>query len=233
MGLHRGGLPEPDALAPLLTTIGEDAAQLSFAGFMGYEPHLKGRAESLEDPAVRDVLGRYRSFLDRARQADADLAGATFNGAGSHTLGLYEKDETMNDLAAGSAGVKPSDFDSFHLTDHRPALFIAAPVLKRYDRYAVPGDPERAAFQSWWDPNLRRIYYIYGGYWKANVVSVPLYRSTNQQPFVASAATGLDVDDYLFFRPTQSEHVMLQFGDLLTVKDGEIADRWPVFHQTG
>jgi len=26
---------------------------------------------------------------------------------------------------------------------------------------------------------------------------------------------------------------MLQFGDLLPVTDGEIAGRWPVFHQTG
>jgi hypothetical protein len=26
---------------------------------------------------------------------------------------------------------------------------------------------------------------------------------------------------------------MLQFGDLLPVTDGDIAGRWPVFHQTG
>ena len=43
----------------------------------------------------------------------------------------------------------------------------------------------------------------------------------------------LAVDDYVFLRPTQSEFVMLQFGDLLPVKDGEIVGRWPVFHQTG
>jgi hypothetical protein len=27
--------------------------------------------------------------------------------------------------------------------------------------------------------------------------------------------------------------VMLQFGDLLAVKGGEISAHWPVFHQTG
>ena len=31
----------------------------------------------------------------------------------------------------------------------------------------------------------------------------------------------LAVDDYVFLRPTQSEHVMLQFGDLLVV-DGSM-----------
>lgn len=237
VGLHRGGLPAPEALLPLIATIRDDPAHLSFAGFMGYEPHLTGLGASLDHPAVQDVLGRYRGFMDRAREAGFDLAQATLNGAGSHTLGIYEKDDTMNDLAAGSAVVKPTDFDTFHLEDHEPALFIAAPVLKRYEGFTVPGDPESAELQSWWDPNLGRVYYIYGGYWKANVVSprgpVPLYGSTNQQPYVASAATALEVDDYLFFRPTQSEHVMLQFGDLLAVKDGEIAERWPVFHQTG
>jgi D-serine deaminase-like pyridoxal phosphate-dependent protein len=37
----------------------------------------------------------------------------------------------------------------------------------------------------------------------------------------------------MFLRPTQSEFVMLQFGDLLAVADGEIVDRWPVFDQAG
>ena len=30
------------------------------------------------------------------------------------------------------------------------------------------------------------------------------------------------MDDYVFYRPTQSEHVMLQFGDLITVSGGEL-----------
>ena len=37
----------------------------------------------------------------------------------------------------------------------------------------------------------------------------------------------------MFLRPTQSESVMLQFGDLLTVERGELSERWPVFQQTG
>jgi D-serine deaminase-like pyridoxal phosphate-dependent protein len=37
----------------------------------------------------------------------------------------------------------------------------------------------------------------------------------------------------MFMRPTQSEFVMLQFGDLLVVSGNQIVDKWPVFHQTG
>ena len=184
------------------------------------------------------MLGRYQGFIDRAREDGVDVGRTTKNGAGSHTLPIYQRDRTMNDLAAGSAVVKPTDFDTYHLGDQQPALFIATPVLKRYDTLRIPGEPPSADLLSWWDPNLRRVYYIYGGYWKANVVSpaglsASLYRSTNQQPFTASEAVDMEVDDYVFLRPTQSEHVMLQFGDLIAVKDGELAERWPVFHQTG
>ena len=130
------------------------------------------------------------------------------------------------------------DFDTYHLQDNTPALFIATPILKRYDSLKVPVQPALGKLLSAWDPNRRRLYYIYGGYWKARFVSPagipdPLFQSTNQEPVTTSHKVDLDVDDYMFLRPTQSEHVMLQFGDLLVTKQSEIVDRWPVFHQTG
>ena len=238
VGLHRGGLPEPAALGPLLKTIQEDPERLSFSGLMGYEPHLTGLRASLDDPAVQSVLGIYRGFMDNAKNAGVAVDQLTLNGAGSHTLRIYDSDNTMNDLAAGSGVVKPTDFDTYHLTENLPAFFIATPILKRYDRLKVAGDPWIADFLPWWDPNMRRLYYIYGGYWKARVVSPPgvpepLYQSTNQSPITTSEAVDLQVDDYMFLRPTQSEFVMLQFGDLLAFRNDQLVDTWPVFHQTG
>lgn len=229
VGLHRGGLPEPEALGAALQVIHGDPEHLSFSGFMGYEPHLTGMKASLDHPAVQSVLDVYRGFLDGARTAGIKLDRLTLNGAGSHTLRIYERDKTMNDLSAGSGVVMPTDFDTFHLTDNLPALFIATPVLKRYDGNPyMPDAPE----------NMQRLYYIYGGYWKAQMVSPaevgePIYQSTNQSPITTSRKVDLRVDDYVFLRPTQSEFVMLQFGDLLAFKGSEFTDRWPVFHQTG
>ncbi|MCZ6617580.1 MAG: alanine racemase [Gammaproteobacteria bacterium] len=229
VGLHRGGLPEPAALGSVLKVIQGDPEHLSFSGFMGYEPHLTGQKASLDHPAVQDVLGVYRGFLDGARTAGVEVNGLTLNGAGSHTLRIYERDKTMNDLSAGSGVVMPTDFDTFHLSDNLPALFIATPVLKRYDGNPyLPDAPDL----------MQRLYYIYGGYWKARMVSPaevgePIYQSTNQSPITTSRKVDLRVDDYVFLRPTQSEFVMLQFGDLLAVKGGTFTDRWPVFHQTG
>lgn len=238
VGLHRGGLPVPEAIDPIIKSIKSDPAHLNLSGLMGYEPHLTGLAANLTHPAVQGVLGIYNGFIDRLKSAGYNPEELTLNGAGSHTLGIYKQDATMNDLAAGSGVVKPTDFDTYHLTGNLPAVFIATPILKRYDELKVPGDPWIASPLQWWNPNMRRLFFIYGGYWKANVVSPPgvadpLYQSTNQSPISTSTAVDLDVDDYMFLRPTQSEHVMLQFGDLLAFRKDEIIARWPVFHQTG
>lgn len=229
VGLHRGGLPEPEALKPLLATIAGDPQHLAFAGFMGYEPQLTGLEATLDHPEVVKVLGHYRGFIDGARSAGIAMDALTLNGAGSHTLRIYERDRTMNDLAAGSGVVMPTDFDTFHLAANVPAVFIATPILKRYE-----GNP----FTATPPPGMERVYYIYGGYWKAKMVAPgqvaePIYQSTNQSPIATASDVDLAVDDYMFLRPTQSEFVMLQFGDLLVVEDGRIAERWPVFHQTG
>jgi D-serine deaminase-like pyridoxal phosphate-dependent protein len=238
VGLHRGGIPSPEALVPILNTIKSDPERLVLGGLMGYEPHLTGLQAGLTHPAVQHVLGIYNGCLDQLRSAGYNPEDLTLNGAGSHTLGIYDRDKTMNDLAAGSGVVKPTDFDTYHLTDNLPALFIATPILKRYDELKIPGDPWIAKPWQMWNPNMRRLYYIYGGKWKAKMVSpsglpAPLYESTNQSPITTSTSVDLQVDDYMFMRPTQSEFVMLQFGDLLAFKGNEFVDTWPVFQQTG
>ena len=229
VGLYRGGLAEPAALTAALDIIQADPEHLYVAGLMGYEPQLTGMQADLNHPAVREVLATYNGYIEQIKMAGIDPQKLTLNGAGSHTLKIYERDKTMNDLSAGSGVVMPTDFDTFHLTGNRPALFIATPILKRYPVNPVMPKPSE---------NMQQVYYIYGGYWKAQMVSPTdigdtIYQSTNQSPIATSSQVDLQVDDYMFLRPTQSEFVMLQFGDLLTVKDGEISARWPVFHQTG
>lgn len=238
VGLHRGGIPNPEVMTLMLNVIRGAPAHLELSGLMGYEPHLSGLEATLSHPAVQNVLSLYEGFLTTLRQAGYDPDKLTLNGAGSHTLGIYNKDRTMNDLSAGSGVVKPADFDTHHLSGNLPALFIATPILKRYDELKIAGDHWAAGPLQAWNPNMRRLYYIYGGFWKAKMVSPPgvadpLYESTNQSPIATSTSVDLQVDDYMFMRPTQSEFVMLQFGDLLAFSGNRIVDKWPVFHQTG
>ena len=66
----------------------------------------------------------------------------------------------------------------------------------------------------------------------AGIQANPVYGvSTNQMMFNGSTDTALNVDDQLFLRPTQSEFVLLQFGDLAVWKEGQIRDWWPPLNQ--
>ncbi len=86
------------------------------------------------------------------------------------------------------------------------------------------------------DANTARAFFIYGGHWLAKPESSPgleysdLYgRSNNQELLMGSSAVNLQPDDYIFLRPTQSEAVLLQFGDLLVYDGNDIVERWPTF----
>ena len=151
VGLHRGGLTSPEQLHAALEVIAEDPTHLSMGGLMGYEPHLTGLKATLEHPEVKSVLGIYQSFVDVLTKHNYQPDQLTINGAGSHTLKIYEKDGLLNDLSAGSGVVMPTDFDTHHLLNHKPALFIATPILKRYDDNPyIPAPPQ----------DLERLYYI-------------------------------------------------------------------------
>lgn len=240
VGLHRGGLQEPGQLADLLAAIEADPAHLELAGFMGYDAHLAGLPGFLQRRELAAVRARYGAFVDTVRERYPALPHErlTLNGAGSHTYRLYEGDALLNDLAAGSGLVKPTDFDTPLLGEHLPAAFIAAPVLKRSPGLESPVFSALGGLMAWWNPNRRQTFFIYGGHWLARPTSPAglvrgLYASSNQEPVNGSEAVGLDVDDHVFLRPTQSEAVFLQFGDLLVTRGSRIVDRWPVFHQRG
>jgi D-serine deaminase-like pyridoxal phosphate-dependent protein len=239
--LHRGGIKDEEQLAVALDII-EREPFLQFSGFMGYDPHVSKNPGLLGGPeaAFSSVQKIYQNFVTIAeRQLQRSLSGLTLNAAGSPTYQRYTGAQVATELSAGSALVKPTDFDLDTLADHEPAAFIATPVLKSLPVAEVPGIEKLASLQSWFNPNSRQAFFIYGGHWKATPVSPPglslhpLYgRSTNQEMLNGSSSVKLQPDDWVFMRPTQSEHVFLQFGDIAVYDDGAIVDSWPVFTQS-
>lgn len=158
------------------------------------------------------------------------------NAGGSPTYRLHDGTGAANEIALGSALVKPSDFDTDLLQDLTPAAFIATPVLKADRRFQMPigvevlGDAARA-----WDVNQEHVYFVYGGNWMADPVSPAglaasgFYgNSSNQQALLGSGAQQLKVDDYVFLRLRQSESVLQQFGDITILEGGNATERWPV-----
>jgi D-serine deaminase-like pyridoxal phosphate-dependent protein len=239
VGLHRGGVRSDQQLLAMLDVI-ESSPRLRFCGFMGYEPHIVkvpfGDAATHRDRAMEV----YRHYIELARRrlGDGWPRDAVLNAAGSPTYQLYDRgDYPFNELAAGSGLVKPTDFDLPTLADHVPACYIATPVLKSLDTLEIPGI-DLGIIQSLWDPNRARTFFTYGGYWKAlpespaGLRNNSLFgRSTNQEMLNGSRSISLQPDDWVFLRPTQSEFVFLQFGDIAVYDNAAISARWPVFSE--
>lgn len=239
VGLHRGGVPDVATLKPMLALIKANPEHLEFAGFMGYDAHvgkipsiLESREESFAKASAiyRDMQNTLYEVMPEAREQKL-----TFNGAGSPTFRLHREDSPLNEVAAGSCMVKPTDFDLEILQDLEPACFIATPVLKVLEGTTIPGVEGLRGILSAWDRNQQQTYFIYGGLWLAKYESPKglqdnsLYgKSSNQAIVNGSHQVPLKVDDQIFLRPTQSERVLLDFGDIAVIKKGGIAEWWPV-----
>ncbi|MBT4520272.1 MAG: DSD1 family PLP-dependent enzyme [Halieaceae bacterium] len=238
VGLRRGGVGNDQQLTEMLDLISQ-SPRLKFSGMMGYEPHVTkvpGDPVKYRDEAMRT----YKHYIELARQTLGEQwpADVLLNAGGSPTYQMYNTgDFPFNEISTGSCLVKPTDFDMASLADHRPASYIATPVLKSMDTLQIPGI-DLGGLQAMWDPNRAKTFFTYGGYWKAKPESPsglstnPLFgRSTNQEMLNGSRNIHLRPDDWVFLRPTQSEFVFLQFGNIAVYEDGAIVERWPVFSE--
>lgn len=240
VGLHRGGVADFATLTEILQLIEDNPGQLRFAGFMGYDPFVALVPSFLgsHDELLAKVMAKYQAAVDHTRREHAGLwrDDLTLNTAGSPTYKLHEAETLSNDISVGTGLLKPSHYDLDTLAAHRPAAYIATPVLKATGAVNIPGLDDKSKLFSWWDVNQRQTYFIYGGYWMADYespkglqINTTFGRSSNQEIVNASAAAGLAVDDQVFLRPQQVEGVLLQFGDLIAIRGGKIVDYWPVF----
>ncbi len=234
VGLHRGGFADAAALAEVLD-LAATLPNVEVTGLMGYDPHIakvpdRSRAFARMLKTYRDAQG----VLEAKRPGDPKRF--TYNSAGSPTYALHASETAANEVSIGSAFVKPTDFDLDTLAHHVPAAFIATPVLKALDRVQVPSLEKLTGLFALFDPGVQQAFFIHGGHWlakpdyPAGLDYSKLYgRSSNQELLTASNKVHLAPDDFVYLRPTQSEAVLLQFGDLLVYENGEITERWPTF----
>ena len=241
VGLHRGGVNDSATLGQILDVIAANPQRLEFAGFMGYDahvgmgvPHILGSARELLDKA----MAIYQGFVDYARSHSSKLwrEDLTLNAGGSPSYKLHELEKLSTEISTGTALLKPTHYDLETLAEHVPAAFIATPVIKSTGPIRIPALDGKSRVFSWWDPNQRETFFVYGGWWRAEYESPKglqfneiFGHSANQEIVNGSSAVGLHVDDQVFLRPMISESVLLEFGDLIVVRGGKIVDRWPVF----
>jgi D-serine deaminase-like pyridoxal phosphate-dependent protein len=229
VGLHRGGIGSPDALASAVALLANHP-RLKCDGVMAYEAHIGHIPRMLGGPAKArtKAVSLFRQYVGCLAPDQRKI----LNLGGSSTALLYDSWVGANELSIGSAFVLPTDFDVPSLGHLQPAAFIAAPILKVVD-VQLPGLDDR----SWLLKKLglapRRGCFLYGGKWMAK----PVYPvgmktdktfgfSTNQQFMALSDDANVGPDDYAFLRPTQSEFVLQQFGSIQVYSGGKIAAQW-------
>ena len=241
VGMHRGGFRNSASFVEALHTVTR-SRYLTLTSLMGYEAHITHVPRILGGPgrAFSDAKGRYMNFVNALeRELGKDvLDGMTLNTGGSSTYTMYTDAGFVSEIAAGSALVKPRNFDFDTLEHHIAASYIAAPVLKKVDKPEVPLSPFISTMLRAVGVLPKKGAFIYGGNWMAEPVypsgteQVALHgRSSNQELYGFPPDTKIEEDDFIFLRPTQSESVFRQFGHIAVYENGRISDWWSVFQE--
>jgi D-serine deaminase-like pyridoxal phosphate-dependent protein len=230
VGMHRGGLPDLETLARAIDLVKAEPL-LQVTGLMGYDAHVPGAAAP--DAELARVTRRYGAAVALLAEKLGDVSRMTLNTAGSPTYALHLDDPHASEVSIGSAFVKPTHFDLPTLKHLQPAAFVAQPVLKVMDPALFPRREGLTAALNALDPNSRRGFFLYGGYGDARPVSPPGLRFSaiygGRAMLAGSAKVELAQDDFVFMRPTESEGVFLQFGDIAVYDGREIGAWWPTF----
>lgn len=217
VGLHRGGVETMSQLDEICQLIARNLSHLSLSGFMGYDAHVSKIPEIIKKAitAYTESQEIYKSYIEYLGSNFPSLFHdkLCFNGGGSPSFDLHLKHSVCNDVSFGSMLLKPSDFDIDSLSNLQPALWIATPVLKVLKSIKIPSMSVLNRL-----PRNRYAVFIYGGYWLGKCVYPQgthphfLYgRSSNQELLSVKNTHQLNVDDYVFIRPTQSEAIIQQF----------------------
>lgn len=230
IGLHRGGLSDPQDLTRMLEQF-KSYGRLACNGIMAYEAHIERIPSLFGGPkkAREKAIARFQQFAARLGPDQRRV----LNLGGSSTALTYQPDVGANEMSMGSAFVKPSDFDVPSLTSLDPAIFIAAPILKVVE-VEMPGLDSKSHFGQSLGLLPRRACYLYGGKWMAEPVfpegmkdNAIFGLSANQQFFALPRNSTAEVDDFAFLRPTQSEFVLQQFGSICVFSKGRLLELWP------
>ena len=240
VGLHRGGCADPAALIELLTILCAHPDQAEFAGLMGYDAFVGKLPTLIESEATSFARANraYATFQQAARSFYPDLPpNICWNGAGSPTVALHRGAHSiLSEVSAGSCLLKGTMFDLPLLTDFEPAVFIASPILKSFEGTRLAGPAWLSTLLFAGRTQRQRTYFTYGGDWRADIVSPPRVIenkyfgvSYNQAMFSGPDQAMLNVDDFLFLRPHQSEGTLLQMGPLQVVDNGRVVDTWLPF----
>jgi len=248
IGLNRGGVDSIKTLHEMMEIINSNTQTLTFTGFMGYEGHvphvpaLFGHVPAIKK-ALKKAMDRYNEYCSYAEKNFNEIysKATTFNTGGSGTVRFYHEQYPEKEIAVGGAFLRPACYTDISMEGFEPALFIAASVIKKTGPVRIPFAEFITPLLTWWNPNMKQSFCIYGGIWAGRFISPegidPLNMLNdppnqnmlpNQTILSISDSAGLSVGDYIFYLSQQSD-AMFQFHNLLTIRGGTITGEWKTF----
>lgn len=248
VGLNRGGFINDDEFRQSILLLNNNS-HLKLTGLMGYEAHVSKLPKLIggRKKSFTAAMNIYQQCINTITEVIGSEAAAKliFNAGGSSTYPLYAKtkgdtksqSDFITEIATASALVKPTDFDVATLEHHKPACFIATPVLKLVTNPEIPMLTGLSSVLRTMGLLPKQACFIYGGNWLASPCfpadsqrSSIFGNSSNQEMYELNDNHTIKVDDYFYFRPSQSEAVLLQFGKIAVYDNGKIIDWWSIFH---
>ncbi len=253
VGLHRGGLQTTEELADVIKTLQQNTQYLQLTGLMGYDGHVPYvpfyiNKEKAIKKAFVNVQHNYTAFVDELKKHyDAKfISTLMFNGGGSKTYFYYPEFKNItpvNDIAMGSGFLAPTEFPELLELGHKPALYLAGPVLKKIETGKLPHAEILTGMVDLWNPNLRESYFLLGGGWAGDPIGPtglrknPFWDSDdknfmnqlpNQALLCSSDQSNLQVGDFVFYQPWEGDG-MLEFKQLVLLRQNKIIGEWETY----
>ena len=253
VGLHRGGLQTTEELADVVKTLQQNTQYARLTGLMGYDGHVPYvpfyiNKEKAIKRAFVHVQHNYAAFVDELKKHyDAKFVSSLiFNGGGSKTYFYYSQFKNItpvNEIAMGSGFLAPEEFPELLTLGHKPALYLAGPVLKKIETAKLPHAEILTGMVDMWNPNLRVSYYMLGGGWAGEPVAPtglrknPFWDSDdknfmnqlpNQSLLCSSDQNNLHVGDFVFYHPWEGDG-MLVFKQLLIIRQNKVIGTWDTY----
>ncbi|MDN5605250.1 MAG: alanine racemase [Kocuria sp.] len=236
LGARRSPVRTPEQALDIVRQISR-RPHIALVGILSYEGQIAGQANAgkgLKAMVTRrmqgmsvDELKDRRTRVIAAVREEQDLEFV--NGGGTGSLETSTSEGTLTELGAGSGLLSPGLFDGYQQFHHRPAAFIATPVVRR------PAPGWVTVFEGGWiasgPPGADRAPTIA---WPEGLKYSPTEGPGEvQTPLRGPGAETLGLGDLVYFRHAKAGELAEHLPEYQVVSGGRILETWKNYRGEG
>lgn len=236
LGARRSPVRTPEQAIDVVRQIAR-RPRFALVGVLSYEGQIAGRGNAgkglgailtrrMQGTSAAELKERRAQVLAAIRE-ERDLEFV--NGGGTGSLESSSSEGTLTEVAAGSGLLSPGLFDGYQQFHHRPAAFIATPVVRR------PAPGWVTVFEGGWiasgPSGTDRLPTID---WPAELkYSLAEGPGEVQTPLRGPGAETLALGDLVYFRHAKAGELAEHLSEYVVVADGRVVDTWATYRGKG